>query len=174
MGHSILKSYYYTSLQSQAWNYIFLAVKKSQKFPRESSKSSFAEHMLWVFGVHSLVFSHKKILGNYKSFFEVQAWLRNLNKSAMKSGKSTCNFLYDTTHSQEHNIMHELYIFHKHKKHTFGILESSFQLLLLDYYFFPYNSRNCRWFQMHFYLATFAASCSAFLKAPLKQNCWNF
>ena len=45
---------------------------------------------------------------------------------AMKSGKSTCNFLYDTTHSQEHNIMHELYIFHKHKKHTFGILESSF------------------------------------------------
>ena len=126
MGHSILKSYYYTSLQSQAWNYIFLAVKKSQKFPRESSKSSFAEHMLWVFGVHSLVFSHKKILGNYKSFFEVQAWLRNLNKSAMKSGKSTCNFLYDTTHSQEHNIMHELYIFHKHKKHTFGILESSF------------------------------------------------
>ena len=101
--------------------------QKKREIPKGVKQKFLTEHMLWVFGVHSLVFSHKKILGNYKSFFEVQAWLRNLNKSAMKSGKSTCNFLYDTTHSQEHNIMHELYIFHKHKKHTFGILESSFQ-----------------------------------------------
>ena len=100
--------------------------QKKREIPKGVKQKFLTEHMLWVFGVHSLVFSHKKILGNYKSFFEVQAWLRNLNKSAMKSGKSTCNFLYDTTHSQEHNIMHELYIFHKHKKHTFGILESSF------------------------------------------------
>ena len=100
--------------------------QKKPEIPKGVKQKFLTEHMLWVFGVHSLVFSHKKILGNYKSFFEVQAWLRNLNKSARWKVEKALAISCMTRLTLEHNIMHELYIFHKHKKHTFGILESSF------------------------------------------------
>ena len=126
MGHSILKSYYYTSLQSQAWNYIFLAVKKREKFPRESSKTSFAEHMLWVFGVHRTGFLTQKNLGKLQKFLWSSSMIAQFKQVCDEKWKKRLQFPVWHDSLLEHSIMHELYIFHKHKKHTFGILESSF------------------------------------------------